>query len=507
MLTKRLITLEEYDQHDPTGKGREHIQSLQGSPYREPSNPYIKDRGLDAYLAVVDHQLQVYKHVGGQWASYAEWVAPTKAKIAPQGGRYEFSHLLQYLEEYYKLPTFNTSEILSLGLQYMIKCIQDFYYRNPAEVPVDFVYEGCTGASAGLYTMSHKGQYSAETSFCGQFRHLEDNIPGERILKGKERVIFMDSVSNVRLVEKLLAKCKYQLKKIFPYFTSWQNPDLGMREQITKALVRRYINVETDQTAMDRHFTMPVVEHYILPLYEHLLSPGEFNILAQYCSEAFTQPLFMGTERWLGEHSLFSGQPITNDFETVIHVMGYLGSILQMYRPGLPRAFELLANGDDVGLLIREQGNVVVANLLPIIREAFTTVGFEFSLEKERVNTGNLAFCKKLYSVVLPKTPFGTIGGAYSPYYAINSIYYPERSAPTRGQAAVAALQILDNLSYTPAVTPIYQWMIKWTTFDWNFSQADIDAVTARDWWFRVYGEKWKPTSSVSFNRIMDLLI
>lgn len=350
--------------------------------------------------------------------------------------------------------------------------------------------------------MSKKGQYYSETTVEPGIRHLLGAVPGERVLKGKPRTIFMDANGNIRMIEDILGYVRAWLKRWLPqFFTGWKNPDFGLRQMITDGLLRGFKNFETDQTSMDQHFSKSIVELYIAPIYEAILPPDDFIVFQEYVSECFEQKLFMGDRFWTGLHNLFSGIGPTNEFETIFQLLIFLGG-LDLVIPASP--FHIAVNGDDVGLLVKAT-DAELHELYSVILAAFKDCDFEISEAKSRIDTGDFSFCKKYYSLAMPKTQDGSIGGAYSPAYVANSIVYPEHNWETPGQSRVATLQILDNAQYSPSNQLLLDWAS--TLYrEWTFNENDLKFVSARDWWIKVYGESWDPAKSWSFGKISAII-
>jgi hypothetical protein len=340
------LTPYDYETLDPTGNARTWVRQLQSHTTSEadPPSPYFK-------LTPEEMLERYWKLMGGIKvnSAYSEFNQAQAKAYQPQGGHIAFHTLSDILSEYYdpaNIAPRPIPDVILRGRDYLLRLIahQMKYYGGPDYVPVHGPY----GTHGGLPVCLPKGSWDTETVGMKGWRHLYPALPGTRYMRGKPRSVFLDSTCNVRLAESTLAAAKKWLITYLPaHFSTWMNPFYARNQIIHRALEKRFASVEGDYKGMDIRFRRQIAEEVVLPIYE-LLMPDCYLSLAAYVHEAFEQPLFMGDVMWTGEHTLFSGVSITNDFETIYSVCLLLGCLLTL---GVKRAF-ILALGDDMTALV-----------------------------------------------------------------------------------------------------------------------------------------------------------
>lgn len=497
MVDRIYLTPEDLRRIDPTGRGYEWIETLKRS--KESFN-----ESRPKYKNLVEYAANVASKLPDAHAPYRDYALHFLPKCGPQGGRYAFNRMVESIKRYYvRVPEKVEPNYAILGAQYLVRYVKQL--KQKFGTPNQFQTSPVVNTLAALPSMRKKGTFEAE-AFIGDlyWRHLLPSLPGQRRLKGKDRNIFMDSNENVRYIEGTLSQCRQWLKSYMPqYFHGWMNPDCGLRENITKRLDQHYLNIELDADSMDTWFSREISERVILPIYEALLDEAEFWHLSAYVHEAFEQPLFLGDSMLVGLHDLFSGQPITNDFETLFDVCVAIGIALAHHVS--PDKWYIAANGDDVIFLLHPSYD---GHYFNVIKQAFLdeyeACSIKISVEKSRFATEDYQFCKKIYYRKGKRNEKGFLYGSYSSLLAANSIENPEKSSKTAGSESVAVLQILDNLYGSPDWNNLVQKVFS-LGFDLNFTEVDIRTITEADWWFRCYGERWDPLSSPSFILMMQL--
>lgn len=284
---------------DPTGRARQHYSQYKVARPGTAS-PYVTydDADISKFVS---------RNIGGDPHNfYHNANRDALKKVGPQGGCYSFTELEQLVLEYYQDVTVTIDPYLIMARDWLVRCIRQYVedFGYPGYVEPQFY-----STSASLPTMSKKGTYEAETVSMLPHRHLLPAVAGERIQNGKHRVIFMDPVANVRLMEQGVKQVKIILKRLFPqYFCGWFNPDLYLVPQISKAVCDKRVAIEGDYKSMDKRFTFPLVRELLLPIYEAALPSGEFQLFAAATEELFQQELYMGDYILSGWHGIFSGQ-------------------------------------------------------------------------------------------------------------------------------------------------------------------------------------------------------
>lgn len=484
MLTIMPVTPESRQLIDPTGKVRRSLNGLTNECYNDPS------------CFIVDHEKawsDYISHMDGILLSEAEkdytnYNTEMLSKCSRQGGRISKSKLETIIEGYYHdINEFELHPDIEKALQYLIARIQFYVQRDGA--PQLMPYAVIRGTAAGLPTASKKGSFDAETVENKPTGHILPAYPWFRRMRGKDRSIFVDATVNVHKTAPTLTAAREWLKSHFPeYFAAWLNPNISVRPLITLALDRQFTSVEEDYKSMDMGFTFPVVRHIILPIYRAIFGPN--NLLFEaHIEELFSQPLYWGDTMWLGEHALFSGQNPTNDFETLFTIVLQIAVAL---RSGADMMH--LALGDDATMFVKPAYAHQVHKLFV---EYATSCGMFVHDDgvKNRIASRNSRFCRKCYASTGKRDVFGNLYGAYPTSLVINAIMRPEKIASTKAQAVAADLQRLDNVYYQKDWMLTARWIKKWYTGDLTKPANEL----ASDWWERLYGERWTPTSSPAF--------
>lgn len=500
---KRIYLTPEQRAHlDPTGKGYQHIQVYKAPVCFERLPRYMKQFDIGDWFnsTVVPH---LSMNGSTRHSLYLKYCTEMLSKCGRQGGHFEFSKLESIVEEYYthaEQPVY-IDDFLRQGRDCLLRIISDRLQK--AGLP-SYVQPKYYMTNSGLYTMTKKGSWRAETHASHYWIHPFPNLPGQRYMRGKPRVIYMDDVANVRAIEETLSAVREWLRTNIPeYFGAWLNPQIGVNPDITRFVDRQAYFVESDYEGMDIHFTIKVVVELILPIYE-LLSPDTYLSFASFVEELFRQDLFMGDYIITGLHSMFSGQAFTNDFETIYTVILYLGKCLYY---GILDNVIIKAIGDDATMgIIRcseRFPNYFLDSLIDSSNQAGMVI-HSFESGKSAIRKGETIFCRKVYYPA-GKRSDGILMGAYPSPLVLNNILQPERLSPTLGRAAIATLQRLDNAVGSPDYPQLVQRVISATELNLlHFSDSDLEIEREKDWWFRVYGEKWDPESSPTFTRIKE---
>lgn len=479
------LTLSDFEQLDPTGSARTWITQLQSHSETKPGSPspyfrFSPEEMLERY----------WKLMSGITCNPAyETFNKSQAKAyAPQGGHIAYHTLEAILSEYFDEANSASRpihDVLIRGRNYLLSLVASLMRKVGGPTYVKSM--GPTGTHGGLPTCAQKGTWDAETVGMKPWRHLFPALPGTRFMRNKPRAIFMDSTANVRIVESILAAVKRWLITYLPdLFSTWMNPHFARNAIVHKALVQRFASVEGDYKGMDIRFRRQIAEELILPLYEVLL-PDCYLTMATYVHETFEQPLFMGNVLWEGEHTLFSGVSITNDFETIYTVMLLLGAMLTLdIRKGY-----ILALGDDMTALVPPDR---AEELMRLIIEASDSTGLIIHPlgSKSNIHTDHVEFCRECFTLGNYKLPNGVIVGQYPSVLTLNSIVQPEKPRKGTAQEFSAVLQCCDNISWNTEFVPFAQMVRKYTTFDWNAAPSEVPVT----WWERVYGERWNPATS-----------
>lgn len=488
------------EQWEEIDAGRQCRQRIMGFPLRDDQSYFEKpsqyfrrtpQENIDKYYAALTRQLSGTRHT-----PYLEFTSEMLAKCGPQGGCYSQDKLYAKVRTYYERACnqHHIHEDLISARDYLIARIKEHIARNgyPQLAP-----QSCLNTWAGSPSALQKGDFIAESLSASPWRHVYPTVPGQRRMRNGDRTIFQDSNLNVRYIERQMTAVRNWLRSEFPeYFDAWLNPETSQRTRIDETFKAPHTYVEWDYVGMDTGFSWDLVQALILPIYETLIPEGFYSFSA-CIEELFRQPVVTPTGLIFGLHNLFSGQVITNDFETIYTVLLVLAKMLKKHVE-----WRMFVLGDDMTLAIRSD-NLDFGK--KILAEAIDTSGQLDMLihddEKSRVVQNEMRFCRKVYYPAAPKDILGRIIGAYPVVLTLNNIFQPERPATTPGGAALATLQRLDNQYGTIDFSNVCNYVASLSTQRLQFDDNDIllYRTKAKDWWLRVYGESWEPYSSRSF--------
>lgn len=488
----RYLTPEELETLDPTGQCAAALSF--GALSYEPASPDY-DFTLEDVQAFLDANT-CEKHL-----AYYTWNRSYLAKWGRQGGTQTWEWLYETLKPSYENAQRNIEipDSIIRARDYLLTRIRLIRERvGYPQLPQREYYH----TAAGLPTGGKKGYWTSETAFdCNaMLRHLLPSIPGHRCKNGKHRLIYQSATSNVRLVERQLKAVRLWLRQYLPeYFSAWLNPDEYQNFMLTQAVLHGNAFLQWDYYHMDEHVSSRLLTELVLPVYSELLLPRDQWIMGMYFEECMDIPLFLGDRLITGSHNLFSGEPITNDVETILSVILALASYLETGGCHHPI---IAALGDD--LVVSHRSRERVSRMREVMLECADRMGLVASPEKCEVSTGMVKFCKKLY------VPAGAkaydrhgrlcIAGAYPSVLTLLAIRYPERLGQTPGLRALADLQRLDNCAYSPDYHSLVQFVgSRRLRKDWNFTVEDSTQFSSKDWWYRLYGENFNPEASSSF--------
>lgn len=473
---------------DPTGCGRAFVSGFvqtDGTPVPPEYRHFSREEWLQHWIDSPGF------HLSARHEPYTRFRAEMMKKYGTQGVGVSKSQLQSIAREYYLLARDADvqSEAFHVGLQYLV---QRVILRHEEFASTEIALKRVATLS-GLSSMSHKGQFLAETAGnTPGWRHMNVCLPGQRYQRNAPRTIFIDDVTNVRYIERTMTKVRNFLKKEFPeYFSAWLRPDKVTAPMFYAALNSKAVSAEADYEKCDQH-THRGIAMGVLPVYEALLDPGEFVHLSQAFYELFEVPLYWGDELWVGLHNLFSGQEITNDIETIYDVCMMLGVCILADVP--VESVRLAANGDDLTILIPAKHRSKAEVVLQLYADQAALDGHVISTEKSRLSDKDIRFCRKVYYQGL-RVEYNEDGvpfyrGAYPSVLALNSIVNPERWEGDAVIRFVSDISRTDVVSGAPDYAPFAQYV-----FSKRRTRVATDYDTLSkvclplDWWERVYDE------------------
>lgn len=496
------LTNDERRKFDYTGAGKEFVDKFFNIPDITSWNGKLDtrlfrdgisyDQFLDKWWAKEDAMYSSSHHDYYQYNQYC------RKFVGPQGMSFSVKDMLDYYGDSFRNARRNpTFKAVLTGRDILMQAIRNCLDKYGYPQPVSVTFKN---AASALPVCGKKGDFRAECYGVAPHHPIYPNLPGQRFMRNKRRTINQDAVFNVRQLEESLASCRLWLRTYLPeYFGAWLDDKYWVAPNFTRYVANSYA-VETDYKSMDTHYQPQLAREVVYPIYE-LLLPMEKQHFLMYVDALWSQPVYFGDFMLCGLHDLFSGQEITNDFETITQVCESLGVI---YENGLQSDVRVTVHqGDDQAALFSSEKSAR-RYLDEYITEANLN-GLDMEPSKCAVRKSSVMFCRKWYYPTAkrgynPVTEEYMMLGAYPSTLAINSIVTPERSSDTVGQLAVATYQRLDNCVGSPDFYVLCDHVKRYTKLpSISISEKDIEQYSSKDWWFRVYGEKWDPNSSTSF--------
>lgn len=496
MLNVRYLNPIELAEYDYTGEIRRKVENWPKVASFAPVSQFYNcspEDGLN-FIREHDDRLSNTRH-----APYVAYDRETYSKYGRQGGSIPLCQYKQMLLPYYERADFHPTmhPALLAGRDFIISYLRDLIaqYGYPQERPscIRGTYSGCPLGGV-------KGTFDAE-SLLGNTAHALPAVPGVRIMRNSPRAIFMIPNQAIHQMGGVLNGMKDFLVTHLPMlFDGWRNPALTMHVRLQNAVDRGWASLELDYIKMDQGFILWVFHNVILPIYE-VAFPQSYIMFATAVEEAFSRPLFFGDCLWEGTHALFSGEPFTNDFETIYTIIKVIGALLISHKFYSP--FLLVANGDDMTLLTKHMRTA--ERVYHICAEIAESTGMRIHAlgDKTRLVEHETRFCRHTYYPGGMRNPNP---GAYPAVLAMNNILQPERPQKDPGIAAVADLARLDGCANVPYFTEMLQFLRSRSTHKFVLSEEDVVKYNSvSDWWVRLYGTKWSPESSVAWNTMQKL--
>lgn len=507
---KRFLTPEEQNAIDPTGEGRKFLRGFKdGAPTPVPYlfTVWSRDQWFSKFC-----ELRTKTFASASKYSFElDFDLAHDSKFGPQGDSFSLSELVSKYDKSYKLAkrTVALSDWLYIARDYFLREICEAKSRTGGILYPTGI--GSVNTLAGLPTMRRKGSFVAECIGTKMWQHPYHDLPGQRSQRLKHRGINVDSVLNVRAIERPLTAVRNWLKMNFPqYFSAWLNPNLELNPRIYAGLSARACAVEVDYDDCDDSFSWEIAE-FLLPIYEALLDEGEYWHFAAMVKELFWQPVFFGDFEYCGKHNLLSGQAITNDFETLFDVLCMIATILMLNLRDKTRL--LAALGDDVLMLIEPSSKAHTDKVLETYTDLASSAGMMVSPTKSsaRVNFGQACFLRRAYTV-RQKVHYNEnglpyISGWYPSVLTLNNIINPEYHSGSTADVIVSTCSRLDNLFGSIMFTPLTQFVVAHRKRSVAIpTLSELQSVDYRDWWQKLYGEPFSLKSSHSFPILSSML-
>lgn len=505
------LTERELSALDPRGQAKAIVDRIKNERFE--TTPYYVERytavsqrikWLQEYLNAIERckiRTQTETKLPGYWEYFDEMCS----KFGAQGG----SPGIQFVREYYASQFSKaqndtvTIRTVARGRDFLIKLLRD---QMEAKSLGGFEYKPICGTYAGLPTGAEKGSWNAETAGkqFSSFHHLLPILPGVRRQRNKNRVINQDAVSNVRYIEPIAQRVRVGLKTLLPtMFAAWHNPNKFLKPQITRAIKRKLSNVEIDYTTMDEYYNIHLAMEVYLPVASVFLTPGEELILSHYITECFEQPVLVYPHLYTGKHNWLSGIALTQDAETVYSIALQIGCMLECGCSAKEIESSLIvAIGDDVLTMVSSPN--LANEIMHAAKEECSRNAMLLSVEKCRVNTASVRFCRLVYEERARRDGSGIILGQYPTCLALNNIVNPESVPASEALALVATLDRLD-VSYG---APDYGLLLEFVrdhfkkVFGSEVKFEDIAAYSAKSWWYRVYEEPYDIKNSPSLQML-----
>lgn len=502
-LKRKFLCDEALDRLDPCRVGRKWFTTHYPQEANVEPLPSLFQGRTDTIINTYVTSITVDGWESGKHAPVISYEIEMSHKCGRQGGHLTWADAHSTFDAYYHLPLKVTfGEVAEAGLETFLDMIREAIakFGLPAISPLSY---GHTAAALpyGGYKDDEFLYYLMP--FSG-WLHPLPLLPNSRYQRLKPRSIFAASYQDQAYVQPSLTAVREWLKKAFPHiFGAWINPKIVLWPDMRDAVRHNHWFLETDFKAMDQHYTRAVVLKLILPIYQLLLPPADYLHFAAYVEESFEAPLLCGHELWTGEHTLFSGLPYTNDFETLYDVIIYLGAHVLAGQPASTFGRHFKACGDDV--VYHHRDKKVVITVRDYVTAEFTRNGVVLSEEKTRFQQGEARFCRCVYYPALPDRFNGEryyMRPAYPCVLMLNNCVQPENIADSRTHELLHSFErgdvAMGNPFYVNALTILYS----------NVARPDrpvdlsdensryFEEHQTHDWWFKVYGITYSLKSS-----------
>lgn len=484
-------------------------------------DPSLTCRNLIARVPSTDNFAPLPKHISGG----EDFLERTKAAVSVQSA----AHLpyVRYCQEMFSklgrqggmfnrqkwedsICSYFTGDVTGEIPQVLLNG-RDLLIRMCIEIADKYGYPSCQSSKiiptfGGLPSGLAKGTFAAETLERNvvSIQRFLPTIPGQRRMRSKDRVIFMDATVNVRAQEPYLNGLRYWLRKYLPnLFGAWLDPTIFTAPELTKAVDSHRTFVSWDYNSMDKNFRKRIAMELVYPVYE-VLFPDIALSIGAHLEQNFEQPVYMGTYLLEGLHSLLSGANITNDFETIYTIELALGCMAEL---GLisSTAPVVHALGDDMTVAVSTVQ--IGKRLLDLAINTSNAVGMEISHEKSSVTKSEVTFCRKVYYPAAKRSPAGVMYGAYPSVLTVNNIVQPENPSESDADALMADLQRMDGCIGSPDFPTLCQAYPKYANLQLINMIPELfkltDTESWSDWWYRLYGQRWNPATSPALQRII----
>lgn len=412
-------------------------------------------------------------------------------KVGPQGGQVPLALLKEKVLQYYERPRRNVSPPPAMirSRDRLIARIKDagmvLHYMQPERLKT----------FSGLPNLLKKDD-PIDIEFREDAHHtmnpvLYPAIAGHRYQRNAVRAIFMDSSWNVATIERDLTAIRNYLRTHFIEFGSWLNPQTIINPLITGGMTRGYLHLEGDHKAKDQNVTLKLMEELVFPVWE--IFPGGKRLI-DIVSRLMHIPVIVGDEIIFGPHNQFSGMAFVTDAQTIL---GYI------YQDALVEELNIfdfyhLSLGDDMLIGGKFTPNIG-HTMLNLFLEWSSLCGEVAHPEKQRTNIAFPRYLKRLYKPQFPKIE-GNVQGAYPAILAVNSIIHPEKAEDNHTTSWYATLSRLDNLVGHPQYNNIVTWLLARL-----YHRIGGLCKGNKDWWERVYGERWSHRTSRSFRILAQI--
>lgn len=342
--------------------------------------------------------------------------------------------------------------------------------------------------------------------------HVDPCVIGTR-WKYKLRDIFMTSFADQFRYNALLHPLKQWCKSSSA--VAWRG-DHAVEHDITQFLrkCREPLFIEGDYDAMDTRFSMTHAMS-VVDVWKRLgwLKSKVIDNIEVYLTSMFNSPILMPIGlSGARTHTLISGTPPTNDFESWWSILNQLEMIYRVLGPVPLNGIMVLVLGDDA-LLIVDVGVIPSALDVDWAKTFASWSSNEMHMmaneAKQRVSDVSGWFCKRQYAHEMPMYADeryehkDRIKSSYSVVLALESIQYPERSKTTSyGAWMCRLLQILDNSWGHPLYKTVAHTMKSVLHADLTrISQDDVDEYnrSGTSWKKRLNDELFSLSASPTY--------
>lgn len=373
-------------------------------------------------------------------------------------------------------------------------------------------YRGAKRSNSGIWLWTDRRppavRYRALNDALAAPHSWDPVVRGTRRMRGKDRDIFMDTFPNLLRYNRLGRPFHDAFKELG--HAAWSGHFEA--ERVLYAFCDKHPNFtsfEFDAKSMDQSMSAENVKYALDILGEVIDFSSMKAEFYQMVDEIFNIELLTPEGLWVGPKKLLSGLGPTNDFETYLLLVAFLGflarySVDERSEPMILHPFEMKVVGDDIVILVPnhihmvwDTRQLIWVDPIQAMIDTATAYGLVAEPSKQGHRFNEFYFCRHYFNPLLPKYKdkhgFTHAGSAYSLVLAANNWITPEELKHPNwvDYQYVIFTQQFDGLRFHP----LWKWILS-RLYEMNLiplGQLTEEAKAAyrasgADWVFNLFG-------------------